>query len=227
MQMLCEILDATETNVLHVSSAVHSIYVISLLLLQGQIQLVRRHVDEVSISPDCRLHLHEDFLRAPVVGEGQLEVARAAALSFLVKPGDLARAAVLFPVWEEGVDQLLSPLSDAGRVVFVFRQHQGLRHGAIQRQVLQHVLQSHGFAPDGAVQSHGWTLQAFSSLELAQHYLWSLGWILASGKKKWNHFKIIRHATHIFNPITYMMSIINCISILAKKIPPDFFFVWK
>ncbi len=142
MQMLCEILDATETNVLHVSSAVHSIYVISFLLLQCQIQLVRRHVDEVSISPDRRLHLHEDFLRAPVICKGQLEVARAAALSFLVEPGDLAGAAVLFPVWEEGVDQLLSPLSDAGRVVFVFRQHQGLRHGAIQRQILQHILQS-------------------------------------------------------------------------------------
>lgn len=167
MQMLRQILDATETNVLHVSSAVHSIYVIPLFLLQCQIQLVRRHVDEVSITPDRCLHLHEDFLRAAVIREGQLEVARATAFSFLIEPGDLAGSAVVFPVCEEGVNQLLSPLSNRGRVFFVFGQHQGLRHGAIQRQILQHFLRNQRFAPDGAVQSHGRTLQAFSSLELA------------------------------------------------------------
>lgn len=59
--MLREVLDAAEANVPHVSRAVHSVYVIALSLLERQIQLVRGHVDEVSISPDRRLHLHEDL----------------------------------------------------------------------------------------------------------------------------------------------------------------------
>lgn len=178
MQMLGEILDAAETDVPHVAGAVHSIYVISLFLLQCQIQLVRRHVDEVSISPDSRLHLHEDLPRASVRREGQLEVAGAAALPFLVEPGDFAgpgAAAVLFPVREEGEHQLLSPLADTGHVFLVCGEHQGLRHGAIQLQILQDVLRTHGFAPHRVIQRYGRPRSAFRSLKLAQHLLRRLG----------------------------------------------------
>lgn len=46
VEMLRQVLNATQANVLGVSCTVHSEYVISLLLFQCKVQLVGREVDE-------------------------------------------------------------------------------------------------------------------------------------------------------------------------------------
>lgn len=120
MEMLRQVLDATQANVLSVSSAVHSEYVVTLFLLQRKVQLVGGELDERLLLLDRRLHLHIHHLRPGCSrSEGEFEVVGLAALPALVAPQDMGGApgdAAVSPVTQEGVDQLLAPLADCRHV---------------------------------------------------------------------------------------------------------------
>lgn len=123
VEMLRQVLNATQTDVLSVPGAVHSVDVVALLLFQREVQLVGRHVDEGFFSLHCRLDLHE---YGPCLSEGQLEVVGLAALAALIAPEDVGGprgVAAVSPVAQEGVDQLLPPLAHCRQVHLLVQKH--------------------------------------------------------------------------------------------------------
>ena len=117
--MLREVPNATQSNVGSISSAVNPVDVVALSLLQCKVQLVGGEVDEGLFFLYRGLHLHVHHPRLSCGAEVQFEVVRLAALSALIAPHDVRGAtgvAAVHPVAQEGVDQLLSPLTDLRHV---------------------------------------------------------------------------------------------------------------
>ncbi len=115
VEMLSQVLNATQANILGVSCAVHSEDVIALFLFQCKVQLVGREVDEWLLFLYSWLHFHVHHPRPSGRFKSELKVVGLAALSTLIAPQDVggtSGVAAVFPVAQEGVDQLLPPLAD-------------------------------------------------------------------------------------------------------------------
>lgn len=124
VEMLRQILDATQANVLSVSCAVHSVDMVALFLFQCNVQLIGREVDEWLLLLYSWLHFHIHHSWPCSRFKGEFEVIGLAALPTLIAPQDVCRACrviTVSPVAQEGVDQLLSPLANFSHVHHIIR----------------------------------------------------------------------------------------------------------
>lgn len=131
--MLCQVPNATQAYVLSVPCVVHSVYVVAILLLQCEVQLVGRKVDERLFFLHSRLHLNEHHPRRGPRSKGELEVVGLAGLSALIAPQDVrrsSRVAAVSPATQEGADQLFPPLTDGLQVHLFIQYHRLQKRGA-------------------------------------------------------------------------------------------------